>query len=381
MNEFTNASRVLKQVNSLINNNLFQKITIIALGSEKLPENERISEKIEIRRLRLRTRGLPKNLFFQIIKYIEFFCRCVLLLHKFKPSVINAHSLAVLPISVFCKFIFKNKVVYDAHELETETNGSSGFRKRANKWLENKLINQIDMMIVVSDSIASWYTNEYNISRPTVVLNAPNKYELKYKNKFRQNLNIRDDQIILLYQGVLMAGRGVHLIVDAFKSRKDDKVVIVFMGYGDLDLYVKNASSSNSNIFYFPAVAPNILLDYTSSADLGIAIIENTCLSYYYCLPNKLFEYAMAGLPVLASNMKEMSDFVINNNMGIVINDFSEEGINHSIDNLLKQDLISMKANAYKVACENAWEVQELKMIAAYRSIGFSSSTQQWKIR
>ncbi len=375
MNEFTNASRVLKQVKSLTKNSVFEKITIVALGSEELAEHELISERVELCRLRLLTRNLPKRLFYQGIKYVEFFIRSVFLLCKAKPVVINAHSLSVLPIAVFCKFFFKARIVYDAHELETETNGSKGIRKKLSKWLERKLIKYVDMTIVVSESIADWYVNEYGITRPPVILNAPNKRELKTNNHFREQLGIREDQIILLYQGGLMAGRGVHLILEAFKVRADDKVVAVFMGYGELEGDIKEASAShNNNIFFFPAVSPNLVLEYTASADFGISLIENTCLSYCYCLPNKLFEYAMAGLPVLVSNMKDMSELVSNNNMGAVISDFSAAGINRAIDDFLTQDLTAMKANAYHVACENAWEVQEQKMLVAYESIGLGSS-------
>lgn len=375
MNEFTNASRVLKQVKSLSANELFGKITIIALGAEGLAEHDQISEKIELYRFRLLTRSLPKSLFFQSLKYIEFFLRSVILVGKNKPTVVNAHSLGVLPIALACKFFFKAKVVYDAHELETETNGLKGLRQRFSKFLERKLIYGSDLMFVVSDSIAEWYVNNYDIPRPSVVLNAPSKRELNKNNHFREQLNIREDQVILLYQGGLMAGRGVNLILDAFRARMDDKIVIVFMGYGELSVDIKEAAALQNNIFFFPAVPPAVVLEYTASADIGVALIEDTCLSYRYCLPNKLFEYAMAGLPVLVSNVKDMSDMVFRNNIGAVIADFSTASINHAIDELLVQDLDILKHNAYFVACENSWEVQEGKMLAAYPAIMAAANT------
>lgn len=369
MNEFTNASRVLKQVKTLKNNNIFKNITIIALGSENLPEYEVVADGIDLYRLRLKTRNLPKSLFFQGIKYIEFLVRVVLLLRNINKSVVNAHALIVLPIALFFKVFCQSKVVYDAHELETEQVGGMSTKKRLSKWLERKLIHKADLMLVVSESIADWYANQYGIARPPVVLNAPNKRELKTNNHFREQLGIREDQIILLYQGGLMVGRGVHLILDAFKKRTDDRLVTVFMGYGELETDIKKAAEQHSNIFFYPAVPPNVVLEYTSSADVGISLIENTCLSYYYCMPNKLFEYAMAGLPVLVSNMKDMSELVSQNNMGAVISDFSPEGINQTLDQFLQQDLVIMKANAYQVACDNAWEVQEKKMLAAYQGL------------
>lgn len=369
MNEFTNASRVLKQVNSLSKNKVFEKITIIALGSEKLKEYEKIDDNIELYRIRLSTRNLPKGLFFQLIKYFEFLIRTTIIFCRLKPKVVNAHALSVLPFALLAKYLFQAAIVYDAHELETEQVSGMNLRKKLSKWLERKLIYKVNLMFVVSESIADWYVKHYNINRPSVVLNAPKRRELKSNNHFREQLPIRDEQIILLYQGGLFSGRGVQLILDAFKARTDDKIVVVFMGYGELEQDIKSAALTSNNIFFFPAVPPQIVLEYTSSADLGISLIERTCLSYYYCMPNKLFEYSMAGLPVLVSNMKDMSDLVTDNYMGIVISNFSASGVNQALDEFLNHDLAVMKENSYRTACDNSWEIQEQKMLAAYKKM------------
>lgn len=366
LTDFRHASRVLKEACSLTNNNLFSKVYVAALHADGLDEREVYSDQIEAKRFKLKTRNLSKSFFVQLIKYIEFCIRVHFFYRDKRIAVINVHTLGLLPLGLLLKKLYKAKLVYDAHELETEKNGLSGFRQKVSKWLERKLIKYVDMTIVVSESIADWYKAEYSIARPAVVLNAPNLRALKANNHFREQLGIRDNQIILLYQGGLAVGRGVHLILDAFKARADDRVVVVFMGYGELADDIKQAAEKHPNVFFFPAVPPNVVLEYTSSADVGISLIENTCLSYYYCMPNKLFEYAMAGLPVLVSNMKDMSELVRANKMGAVISDFSPDGINQALDLFLQQDLTAMKANAYQVACANAWEVQEQKMLAAY---------------
>ncbi|AFU45175.1 glycosyl transferase group 1 protein [Acidovorax sp. KKS102] len=369
INEFTNASRVLKQVNSLIRARTFETIIIIALGSPSLKKHEIITPGIELYRIQLLTRSLPKNLIFQAIKYIEFFIRATWLLAKFKPQVVNAHALGVLPIACFYKLFSNSRLIYDAHELETEQTGGKSLRKSLSKWLEKRLINCHDLMFAVSESIADWYANEYKIARPSVILNAPHKREIKINNHFREQLGIRNNQTILLYQGGLAPGRGIHLILDAFKARSDDKVVAVFMGYGPLEEHIKKAALQQQNIFFHPAVKPQVVLEYTASADIGINLIENTCLNHEYCMPNKLFEYIMTGLPVLTSNTKDMSYFVSKNQIGTAICDLSATGVNKAIGDFLIRDLTIMKANAYRVACEHAWEVQEKKMLAAYQDM------------
>jgi glycosyltransferase involved in cell wall biosynthesis len=325
-------------------------------------------------RFELTTRKFTKNLAVQAVKYLEFSFRVYFFYKNKEINIVNVHSLALLPLGVCLKFLFKAKLIYDTHELETEKNGDSGVRQKINKLIEKVLIKYVDMTIVVSQSIADWYFREYKIERPLVVLNVPNQRDLIKTNYFREILGISSDKTILLYQGGLVTGRGVQLILDAFKVRNNEKIVLFFMGYGSLEKDIKFAASKYNNIFYFPAVPSDVVLEYTASADLGIHLMQNTCLNHYYAMPNKFFEYAMAGLPVLVSNMKEMADLVMKNMMGVVIDDLTVDGVNNSIDIFLKQDLASMKLNSYRVACENAWETQEKKLLAGYESIGIFKS-------
>lgn len=369
LTEFRNESRVIKETSSLIQAGIFEHVYIAALHTDGLKENENIDKSISVKRFAIVSRKLGLSFLMQLVKYIELSFRLFFYYRKKDIKVINIHALALLPLGIILKRLFKTKLVYDAHELETEKNGLTGFRQKISKLIERRLIKQVDFTIVVGENIADWYASEYDIPRPIVVLNAPFKRELSYKNLFRENLNIRSDQKILLYQGGLAKGRGTHYILDAFKERKDDKVVAVFMGYGELEKEIKDAAQKYPNIYFFPAVKPDVVLNYTSSADIGISLIENTCLSYYYCMPNKLFEYAMAGIPVIASNMKDMSEFITKNNIGTVITDFSPKGVNKSIDSLLDQNLSELKHNAYVAACNHSWEHQEIKMIDAYKKL------------
>lgn len=372
LTEFKNESRLLKEANSLIKYGLVQTVYVAALHAETLPVDQTYGERLIARRFKLATRQIPKNLVAQIVKYLEY-CFSVFIYYKNKNiRIINVHSLGLLPIGVMLKYLYRAKLIYDAHELETEKNGDRGLRKKINKWVEKLLISQVDLTIVVSESIADWYCKAYSITRPPVILNAPNRRELTKTNLFRNDLGIREDQIILLYQGGLTAGRGIDVILEAFKSRDSDNVVVVFMGYGPLVEKVKYLASQKKNIFYYPAVSPEVVLEYTASGDLGLSLIENTCLSYFYCMPNKLFEYAMAGLPVLVSDMKDMSGLVAEYEMGGVVEDFSVQGVNRAIDKLIKGDLNKMRNNAYRAACDHAWEIQDQKLIAAYKQYGIA---------
>ena len=86
-------------------------------------------------------------------------------------------------------------------------------------------------------------------------------------------------------------------------------------------------------------------------------------------MPNKLFEYAMAGLPVIVSNVKEMRVFVKKNQMGVVVEDYSIASLNEAIERLLSMDLAALKQNAKKAALNNSWERQEEKMQTTYQKL------------
>lgn len=367
--EFRNESRVLKEISSLEAAGIFSRFCVIALGAVDLKSEEKISQNVQVYRIRLRTRGLPKSAPFQFFKFIEFMIAAFLLARRTKADVVNLHTLALLPLGWLLKKLLSVRLVYDAHELETEKNGLQGIRKKISKLIERRFIKTCDLVVVVGENIADWYANTYKIERPLVVKNAPFYVGRKKNDLFREALGIQPQQKILLYQGGLVRGRGIHLVLEAFKVRLNDGVVAIFMGYGDLVQEIQEAAQANKNIYYYPAVAPSIVLNYTSSADIGISLIENTCLSYYYCMPNKLFEYAMAGLPVIVTNMKEMAGTVIGAEFGVVLQDLSVDSINRAIDSLISQDLSAMSENAYAFASTHSWEQQEAIMLQGYRRL------------
>ena len=99
------------------------------------------------------------------------------------------------------------------------------------------------------------------------------------------------------------------------------------------------------------------------------ALIENICLSYNFCMPNKLFEYAMANLPVVVSNVKEMSAFVEKHQMGVTVMNNTVEDFSYVIDKLLRMDFNTLSQNSRKAALENSWEHQEAKMKIVYQNL------------
>lgn len=364
-------SRVDKQSRSLVYSGGYDEVFAVGLHSAGLHEFERREDYLSLTRIPLKSRGWI-GWAGKFCKYCEYFFRVLKLGNSLKPVSISAHSITVLPIAYVLSRLVGAELIYDTHELETEVEGLAGFKKRTLKLLERALIRKCSKVFVVSQGIANWYASEYGIDHPTVLYNAPFSYPeaIAKGSKFKERFNLRDDQVIFLYQGGLSSGRGVKLILDSFLNRIDDSAVIVFMGYGELEADIKKAELSSRNVFFHEAVSANKVLDYTSSADIGIHIIKNTCLNHYHCMPNKLFEYAMASLPVIVSDVYDMRTVVTEHGMGISLQELDIDSLNHGIDLMCASDLNSFSKSAYNFAVNNSWEIQEGKMLKEYNSLG-----------
>lgn len=377
LNNFQNDSRVLKEAISLKNNGF--KVIVVALHEDGCLEKEYV-EGIEVRRIKLKSRSWSKNRLIQFLKYFEFLIKSCLLSSKY--DIIHCNDLKALPVGYLVKKVFNSnvKVVYDAHEYESEINGYSNFERKTSFLLEKLLIKSADLVFTVSKSIASEYQRIYNIEKPLLIFNTPGYKRLNSdqnnRNKFREKFNISENQKIFIYQGGLSKGRGIETILVAFDHLNEEykdldniKPVIIFMGYGTLEPLIKKYSERCTNIFFHPAVKINDVLDHTMHADYGILFIENTCLSYYYCMPNKVFEYLMAEIPVIVSNLKDVKEFVENKEVGQVTKRNDVYGLLDSIKNIITEDKLIYHHNILSVKKEYNWEAQETKMIEAYQKL------------
>ncbi|PHR67308.1 glycosyltransferase [Alcanivorax sp.] len=364
LNDFTNDSRVWKMSRSFVKQG-FSPI-VVAMYSDGLMLRESV-DGVSVERIKLASRPWPKWKLVQIFKYIEFLVRAF---WRFRGvDIVHCNDLNALPVGVLIKFFGGGKVVYDCHEYETETNGLKGLEKKAKKWLERMLIPFADKVCTVSDSIANEYARIYKITKPALVMNCPSFVEIKKRNIFRETLGIRSDQKIFLYQGSLSKGRGVEVLLDAFADFESDEAVLVCMGYGPLEALVRAKSEASNTVFIHPAVSPDVLLDYTCSADYGVSFIEDVCLSHRYCLPNKMFEYIMAGIPVLTSDLFEMKKIVESEGVGIVAASNTVQGFQGAVKKIQFQNYSDMQKRVFSARGKYCWEEQEVILKEIYNAI------------
>jgi glycosyltransferase involved in cell wall biosynthesis len=359
---FLNESRILREACSLSRLALFDRIDLVGVGREGLPALEDLQDNIRIVRIGQRSgdRLIGK------LRRTGDWTRAVYQRYRDdKLGCINCHSIATLPLGVLLKRATGARLVYDAHELETETNGLGGVRKCLTRWAERALIRHADHCIFVGQAIEQWYVRKYALRNVTVLYNCPPRRSVNPADYFRKAYSIDAGMPIFLYQGFIGEGRGIRNLVEAFAGLAG-RAALVVMGYGPLADWIAGEAARHGGIHYHPAVAPERLLDYTAAADFGLSVIEATSLSYEYCMPNKLFEYVMARKPVLVSPTREQSEFVRRHGIGEVTSDASAAAIRDGVLRLLTRDQRVLQDALVRTADEYCWEGQEAKLEIVY---------------
>ncbi|MER3328627.1 MAG: glycosyltransferase, partial [Candidatus Kapaibacterium sp.] len=154
-----------------------------------------------------------------------------------------------------------------------------------------------------------------------VIKNLPPKEKLEESNFLREQLNISQDKLVLLYQGWVLEGRGLDTIVIAMKNI--DFAELVIIGDGEYLKSLKNLVNKeglDTKVHFTGLIPYNELSKATMSADIGLVLFSDTSISYQNALPNKLFEFIQSNIPVITSNQQTMKQIVEKENIGIVIN-------------------------------------------------------------
>ena len=235
--------------------------------------------------------------------------------------IYHASDLFVLPALARAARWPSGRLAYDARELYPHVFGTVGKPWASWFWkrVEGRYARRADAVLTVNDTIADWMARHYGIDRPTVLYNVPERCSVPVSDALRERTGLASDIPIVLYQGALFPYRGLPTLVDAMREVPD--AALVLMGEGPLREALASQIASlglSSRAFVLDPVPPDALLGVTASADVGVLPLDDVCLSYRYALPNKLFEYLTAGLPVAATDLPEIRRVVAGHDVGLL---------------------------------------------------------------
>lgn len=292
---------------------------------------------------------------------------------RLRPDAIHAHDIATLPAGVLGARVTGASLVYDSHELATGV----AYRRGAVKWLVDRIerlcIGRADAVITVSDSIADRMGRLYALDPPPTVLR--NVCALRRPARdgssglLRERLGLGTEPLVL-HQGAAAPGRGCETLVRGLALV--DGAQLVFLGDPEpgfrepLDALASQVGVAE-RVHFVPSVPLDDLLAHTADADVGVCLFESTSENYRLTLPNKLFEYLAAGVPVLAGATPEAERLVTELGVGWVADPASTREVAAGLSNAIAGRADAALLDRVRAADEEfSWERESRRLVDVY---------------
>ncbi|MDA8773312.1 glycosyltransferase family 4 protein [Luminiphilus sp.] len=304
--------------------------------------------------MELRTKAWPAMLPFQIIKYVEWLIKICLHVKNKKIDLIICNDLNPLLICVIIKKMKGARLIYDAHELETETHhlANSPMRKMLMKFYERQLIAQVDQCITVSELIARWYEREYRVKRVAVIKNKPIS-ELFPLQSATSSTNHKT----FVFIGAIREGKGVDYACKQVAMNPQCKFKIV--GDGELRSGLEDRYAQAHNIFFVGHKREERIKDELDGWSIGIVATKGTSLSRHFSLPNKVYQYLCSGMPVIVPSLPELEALVRKYDIGWVADLDSHHRT--PLQSIEYDDFLRKRKNVLALRQRFTWEYEEEK--------------------
>jgi glycosyltransferase involved in cell wall biosynthesis len=315
--------------------------------------------------------------------YAEFNIRLFFRLLQQKPDIFLGNDLDVMPATMLVARLMKKPLVYDSHEYFLGMAGMEHKPIRRNIWkfIEARIFSRLKYMYTVSDSIRNLYRRIYH-KKLFVVRNLPLKDPLNPELTAEEAEWIRsidgripENKNLLIFQGAgINESRGAEELVYSMIFLEASDYHLLIVGGGDVFPKLEKMIGQNhlsEKITLIPKVPFAVLGHFTRKAQLGISIDKSSVLNHKYSLPNKLFEYLHAGVPVLASRLVEQERIINEYEVGAFIEDYQPEHIAGKIKEIFAdpQLLRRWKQNTCKLRETLNWENESKIVIDIFKQV------------
>jgi len=318
-----------------------------------------------------------------LVRAARMFIRSTLRLIQTPADMYHALDLPALPACFIAARLRRKPLIFEAYELPLSTLPLSelSITRRLLQALLAPLLAYIVPrcagVITVSPPIVQEMCKRYHLSNVVLIRNIPEYKNVQKSDRLRQCIGVSSQTRIALYQGNLQPDRGVDILIRA-AAFLEENIVIVIMGKdmvgtrAQLEALITSEGAAE-RVKIIPPVPYEVLLDWTVSADIGLSVYgSDYSLNVQMMLPNKFFEYLMAGLPVLTSRVAAVVEIVNNYDVGQIIESIAPADIGAAINAMLADHdaLHRMHLNALHAAQENfCWEKERFQLISLYHNI------------
>ncbi|HVA99308.1 MAG TPA: glycosyltransferase [Bacteroidia bacterium] len=304
--------------------------------------------------------------------YFEYQLHLFLFLLFHKADVLVSNDLDTLAPNYFISKIKNIPIVYDSHEIFTEVPELKNNAFKKNLWLtiEKNIFPKLKHVFTVNNSIANYFSDLYKVP-VNVLRNVPflKKSEIKIPEK--NKIFDTDKKIIILQGAGINIDRGAEEMVEAMQYI--DVAILVIIGCGDvipiLEKMIVELKLENK-VFLMGKIPFEKLQYYTPLADLGLTLDKDTNLNYRFSLPNKIFDYIQAGVPVLATELVEIKKIITEYQIGDCIQNHDPKHIAEKINAIFANELLlkQWKENTKIAAQTLCWENEEKVLKKTYQS-------------
>jgi glycosyltransferase involved in cell wall biosynthesis len=292
-------------------------------------------------------------------------------------DILVSNDLDTLPANFLAAKLKKIPLVYDSHEYFTGVPELLNRPKVQRIWkkIESYCLPKVNYAITVNESIARLFKDEYNKDF-NVIRNVPliTKPFLGERENLRRELGLPIAKNILILQGAgINIDRGAEELVEAMQYIPDYLLLIV--GGGDVIADLKkivNEKNLKGCVLFVPKQPVEILRKYTAASNLGITLDKANNINYKLSLPNKLFDYIHAGIPVLSSDLPELKNIIVGYNIGKICPDHDPKNISKLIDEMFSSDdqIKKWEANTAIAAKELNWDKEKERLLSIFKKIG-----------
>lgn len=303
--------------------------------------------------------------------YAEYNIRLFSFLLFHKANLLLSNDLDTALPNYFISKLKGIKMIYDSHEYFTETPELVDRPRVQRVWkrIEGFVVPRLLEMITVCESIADLFHEKYGV-KCHVVRNIPARAALPPKGD-KKILNLPEDKHLLVLQGSgINIQRGAEELVEAMQYLDDCYLMII--GGGDVLPILKQMVTEmhiEDRVRFMPRMPYANMMAYTQLAELGFILDKDTNLNYRFCLPNKLFDFIQAGVPIVASRLVEVGKIIEKYQIGLFIPDHDPKSIAATI----KEGLGDASRRAVwqqglaKAAEELCWENEQQVLLDIYK--------------
>lgn len=289
-------------------------------------------------------------------------------------DLIHAHDLHTLHAANYLSKKYRIPFIYDAHEFETHNTDLTPIGKKIIDKIERKYAKNAAHVITVSDDIADYLEKEYKITRPQIIYNTPEKSQVHATRTVKQELGLIANTPLVVCIGNFTPPRGSNEIMDAFAIAKEAHLAVVGSSptYDSSILAYANELDIADRIHLIKKQPSQSLIHFISDADASLILYHVNILNHIYAMPNKLFESAFAGLPIIYhSQLLSIAHFMNQYQIGHAIHSHDPAAIASAIQNVAghKNDYVIDQEKVGMIKRSYEWEQQIDKLKSIYEQL------------